>query len=95
MKEESITLFFREGSSDKVYQAELKQEGDGWNVHFAYGRRGAAMTTGKKFPVAAGYNIAKKEYDKLVKSKQTKGYTEDNSGKAFQGPSVRTKAIPA
>jgi len=71
---ESIELFFQEGSSDKVYQAELKQEGDGWVVNFAYGRRGNTLTTGCKTCDPLPYEKAKKSYDSLVKSKTAKGY---------------------
>jgi len=71
---ESIELFFQEGSSDKVYQAELKQEGDGWIVNFAYGRRGNTLTTGCKTCDPIPYEKAKKSYDSLVKSKTSKGY---------------------
>lgn len=74
MVKESIELFFQEGSSDKVYQAELKQEGDGWIVNFAYGRRGNTLNTGCKTCDPLPYEKAKKSYDSLVKSKMAKGY---------------------
>lgn len=92
MQNESINLFYREGSSDKVYQAELKQQGDGFVVNFAYGRRGSTMTTGSKTPNPVSYPVAKKMYDTLVKSKTSKGYTEDASGKTFPGQSAATEA---
>lgn len=74
MKAENIELTFQEGSSDKVYQAELREEGSGWIVNFAYGRRGAALATGTKTKEPIEYDKAKKVYDKLVKSKTSKGY---------------------
>ena len=74
MKEESIELSFQEGSSDKVYQAELKPEGAGWIVNFAYGRRGNSLTTGTKTKAPIPFDEAKKAYDKLVQSKSAKGY---------------------
>jgi len=74
MKEESIMLTFQEGSSDKVYEAELKDEGSGWIVVFAYGRRGNALTAGIKTKAPIPYEKAKKVYDKLVQSKTAKGY---------------------
>lgn len=43
---ENITLYFRQGSSDKVYQAGIVPKDGGYVVHFAYGRRGATLTTG-------------------------------------------------
>ena len=36
-KLENITLYYREGSSDKVYQAEIKQAGEGEEVQGLYG----------------------------------------------------------
>src|ERR1700753_1634696 len=36
---EQITLYYRQGSSDKVYQASIAQRDGGYVVEFAYGRR--------------------------------------------------------
>ena len=33
-----VTLYYREGSSDKVYQAAIEPAGDGFVVNFAYGQ---------------------------------------------------------
>ena len=41
---ERVALYYREGSSDKVYQAAIEAAGSQFVVSFAYGRRGA---TGK------------------------------------------------
>jgi len=71
---ESIELAFKEGSSDKVYQAELKEESSGYVVNFAYGRRGNTLATGTKTAAPVEYATAKKVYDKLVHSKTAKGY---------------------
>ena len=43
-----ITLYYREGSSDKVYEAIIEPQGEGFVVNFAYGRRGSTMSTGTK-----------------------------------------------
>ena len=81
---ESIALFFQNGSSDKVYQAQLVTNGEGgWLVNFQYGGRGKALRPGTKTKTPVDYNVAKNAYDKLVKSKMAKGYTEDGSGIAF------------
>lgn len=37
---DKVTLYFREGSSDKVYQASIEPTAGGFLVNFAYGRRG-------------------------------------------------------
>jgi bifunctional non-homologous end joining protein LigD len=81
MKEESVNLFYREGSSDKVYHAYLKQDGSGYRVTFAYGRRGTSLTPGTKTTLPVAYGKAKAIYDKLVSEKKGKGYVEDSSGK--------------
>lgn len=94
MKEEDCSLFYREGSSDKVYTVYLKQmkskyserpDNQGWVVDFAYGRRNSVMNTGSKTGRSVTYNEAKIIFDKLIKSKQAKGYTIDPDGKVFKG----------
>lgn len=80
---ESVTLYYKEGSSDKVYTAQLEQDGDGWMVKFAYGRRGAAMQLGTKTSTPVPFDKAKKIYDKLVAEKTAKGYTPGENGATF------------
>jgi bifunctional non-homologous end joining protein LigD len=80
MSEEKISLFYNEGSSDKVYNVELinsKITGD-WHVNIGYGRRGNALTIGNKISTV-DYNRAKKVYDKLVAEKTAKGYKSSSS----------------
>lgn len=72
---ETITLYFRSGPSDKVYQASILPRDAGYLVNFAYGRRGSTLNTGSKTPVPVEYPIAKDIYDKLVREKMAKGYT--------------------
>ena len=74
MVKESVALSFQEGSSDKVYNAELVEQSTGFVVNFAYGRRGNSLVTGTKTNWAVTYEVAKKSYDSLVKSKMAKGY---------------------
>jgi len=76
---ESITLHFREGASDKVYQASLEARGDGYVVTFAYGRRGSTLQTGTKTQSPVAYETAKALYDRLVKEKLAKGYRPSDS----------------
>ena len=85
--EESIQLYFREGSSDKVYVVNLKEEPTGWRVNFAYGRRGASLTTGTKTTKPVPYINAKKIYNKVVNEKADKGYRPKSS------PNSQSKAI--
>src|ERR1035437_6658221 len=81
---EHITLYYREGSSDKVYQASIEPQGELFLVNFAYGRRGSTMTTGTKTQTPVDYDSAKKLYDKLVRDKKAKGYTEGPDGTPYQ-----------
>jgi bifunctional non-homologous end joining protein LigD len=87
MKSEKTTLFFTQGSADKVYIAELLEESEGnWVVNFAYGRRGNALQSGSKTISPMAYESAKIIYDKLVASKVAKGYTPEEDGIAFSAP---------
>ncbi|MBV8226758.1 MAG: DNA ligase [Verrucomicrobia bacterium] len=92
MNPESVTLYFREGSADKVYQVVLKESADGWVVNFEYGRRGSTMTPGTKTSGAVPYAKAKGIYNKLVNSKLAKGYTPGKSGVPFQSTNREEKS---
>ncbi|QIF02841.1 WGR domain-containing protein [Roseimicrobium sp. ORNL1] len=81
---DKITLYFREGSSDKVYTASIDPRDGGFVVSFAYGRRGTTLTTGTKTPSPVEYQVAKGIYDKLVKEKTAKGYTPGEDGTRYQ-----------
>ena len=81
---EQITLYYREGSSDKVYQASISPTDGGYAVEFAYGRRGATLQTGTKTQAPVPYEQAKKIYDKLVSEKTAKGYTPGEDGIPYQ-----------
>jgi bifunctional non-homologous end joining protein LigD len=81
---ERITLYYREGSSDKVYQASIEPQGELFVVNFAYGRRGSTMNTGTKTQTPVDHDSAKNIYDKLVREKKAKGYTEGPNGTPYQ-----------
>ena len=53
-------------------------------VNFAYGRRGSTMNTGTKTQTPVDYETAKHIYDKLVREKMAKGYTEGPDGTPYQ-----------
>jgi len=73
---DSVTLYFREGRSDKVYQCAVEPAGNGkFSVTFAYGRRGSTLNTGTKTSNPVGYDEAKRIFDRLVQEKMAKGYT--------------------
>jgi bifunctional non-homologous end joining protein LigD len=75
---ESISLGYREGSSDKVYHASIEESptGIGYVVNFSYGRRGGTLNAGTKTAESVGITAAFKIYNKLVDDKKAKGYTE-------------------
>jgi len=81
----SITLYFRGGGSDKVYQASLQPKEAGFVVNFAFGRRGSTLRTGTKTAKPVDYRNAVKVYDKLVNAKMAKGYTPGRDGTPYQG----------
>src|SRR5207247_598059 len=57
---------FRQGSSDKVYQASILPKDGGYIVTFAYGRRGSTLNAGTKTQSPVSHEAAKAIYDKLV-----------------------------
>lgn len=83
MNTESVTLYYREGSSDKVYQASIEPRDHNFVVNFAYGRRGSTMQTGSKTADPVDFDTAKHIYDKLVREKTAKGYTPGLNGKPY------------
>jgi bifunctional non-homologous end joining protein LigD len=62
----SITLYYREGSSDKVYQATLEPRDGAFVVNFAYGRRGSTLNTGTKTATPVDATTAERLYERLV-----------------------------
>jgi bifunctional non-homologous end joining protein LigD len=81
-----VTLYYREGSSDKVYHVSLEADGspDRFLVRFAYGRRGSALQTGTKTPVPVDYATALKAFNQLVASKLAKGYSPGQDGVPYR-----------
>ena len=81
----SITLYFKQGSSDKVYRAAIEKCEGGHVVTFAYGRRGSTMTTGTKTPKPVGLGDAIVILDKLEAQKRAKGYTDGPDATPYAG----------
>jgi bifunctional non-homologous end joining protein LigD len=88
-----ITLYYREGSSDKVYQAAIESKGELFAVNFAYGRRGTTLTTGTKTSSPVDYDTAQKIFTKLVNEKKAKGYTEGADGTPYQHTDKQVSGI--
>ena len=86
LKLENVTLYYRAGASDKVYQCQIAAAGELFVVNFAYGRRGSTLNTGTKTNVPVGYADAKRVFDQLVKEKASKGYTPGQEGTPYTSP---------
>jgi bifunctional non-homologous end joining protein LigD len=97
-----VKLFFQEGNSDKLYEAEIVVDADGscsvvvrWGPRLSgpanagqRGNRGQALNTGKKAQ-SVTRAAADKIFDKLVREKTGKGYeiqTEDHVPAAVAPP---------
>ena len=80
------TLYYREGSSDKVYHVSLEANGSPAHflVRFAFGRRSSTLQTGTKTPAPVDYDTALKTFNQLVASKLAKGYTPGADGTPYQ-----------
>ena len=79
-------LYYRQGNSDKVYQAAIEPAplpGDGHIVTYAYGRRGQTLTTGTKTLNPVPLEKAQSIHAKLIASKLAKGYTPAEDGTPY------------
>ena len=93
----NASLYYREGSSDKVYHATVEEKDGGYVVNFEYGRRGARMNAGSKSRTVS-LDKAVKIWTDLVESKLAKGYrhmTEASHGTIPQAdpPETPTEAL--
>jgi len=89
---EHITLNYRQGTSDKTYRASLEKRPGGYVVNFAFGRRGASLTSGTKCQAPVPYDQAKKIYDQLVAEKIHKGYSPGEDGMPYQDTPQENRA---
>jgi bifunctional non-homologous end joining protein LigD len=79
-----MTLYFKQGSSDKEYHVTIDPKDDHYVVNFAYGRRGATLQTGTKTNTPVDLQSATNIFGKLVTEKKSKGYTEGATGTPYQ-----------
>ena len=73
MQTERVELYFRQGSSDKVYHLQLESAEDRWSVQAQWGRRGSALQSDVKVSDTS-YEEAKRVYDRILREKTGKGY---------------------
>ena len=86
IEHKKTTLYYREGSSDKIYHVSLEANGspDRFLVRFAFGRRGSTLQIGTKTPAPVDYDTALKTFNRLVADKMAKGYTPGEDGTPYQ-----------
>ena len=89
----STTLYFKEGSSDKVYRVAIEERSGGFVVNFAYGRRGSTLNTGTKTTSPVTSDEAQRIHDKLVREKTAKGYTQGENASPYTEGSQRVTTI--
>jgi bifunctional non-homologous end joining protein LigD len=70
---QSVQLFFQEGSSDKVYNAQIVDDAGAYTVRVQWGRRGAGLQEGTK-AVRVSRAAAQTAFDRVVREKTGKGY---------------------
>lgn len=71
-------LSYQKGASDKVYEIDLCEAGEGeFIVNFRYGRRGTTLREGTKTPFPEIRSKAEDIFSKLTAEKTTKGYLID------------------
>lgn len=80
---ETVSLYFRAGSSDKEYHARIAKSGGGYVVNVEYGRRGSSLSTGTKTKSPVDYAAALRVFQKLVSDKTSKGYTRGADGTPY------------
>jgi hypothetical protein len=86
-----VTLYFKEGNSDKVYEIDLCDVGnDKYVVNFRYGRRGSPLKEGSKTPIPVSLSEAENIYASVAAEKTDKGYTPMESS---QAPTTATSSF--
>ena len=81
----SVSLYCREGASDKEYHARIAQQNGGYVVLFSYGRRGTSLQSGTKTQQPVGLDEAQRILDRLAKEKLGKGYKPGEDGSPYVG----------
>jgi bifunctional non-homologous end joining protein LigD len=74
-KIKTVTLFFQEGSSDKLYQATLWEESGLYTVEVEWGKRNSPLNRGNK-AIKVSLAVAEKTIEKLLREKTNKGYEQ-------------------
>lgn len=91
MTEQTTTLFFTSGSSDKEYRVELRAKDGLWDVTAYNGKRGKASTARPQTAEPVGYEDALKIFNTAVAKKTKEGYVKDSSGSSDLTHEVQRK----
>lgn len=86
-------LHFKEGNSDKIYEADLCESNGAYLVNFRYGRRGAPLTEGTKTANPVALAEAEKVFAKIVQEKTRKGYQELAAGETEAQAKPKTPIV--
>lgn len=76
-EDDRVSLYYREGSSDKEYNVEIRPHPtipERFNVEASWGRRGNASQRGQKNKSPLGYGAARSLMQDLIDEKRRKGY---------------------
>ena len=93
MTGEQLSLFYKDGGSDKFYLISIEPQGGGFVVPFTFGRRGTTGQSGTKTPSGpVPYEKAKKIFDSVVNEKMAKGYSPGEGMKPYAGTPSEKKA---
>jgi hypothetical protein len=91
---EQARLWFREGTSDKVYEVDLVEvAANQYMVNFRFGRRGSGLRDGTKTAMPVSRDKAKGIFDQLVAEKTAAGYRATDATSTASAP--KTSAAPA
>lgn len=78
-----VTLYFREGNSDKVYEVDLCEHSNDrpqrYVVNFRYGRRGGSLREGTKTGSPVDLTEAEEIFASLIVNKENKGYRRSDA----------------
>jgi bifunctional non-homologous end joining protein LigD len=89
-----VTLYYRAGSSDKVYQAAIEPAGVPFRRQLRIRTAGRyTLTTGTKTSAPVDYDTARKIHAKLVGEKKAKGYTDGEDGTPYQHTDKQASGI--
>jgi hypothetical protein len=88
-------LWFREGTSDKVYEVDLVEVATSqYVVNFRFGRRGAALKDGTKTSLPVSLEKARGIFQKLVDEKLAGGYAPAGQPAPPRPPATTTPLTP-